>query len=86
MPSITTAPPPPQTPYAPPAPTGGGSAALRVSEEELEMMELKVKIICQEKYILALKMELKAAELQVNTNAQVTRVLSACSQGLLHAI
>ena len=36
-----------------------------ITAEEMDMAELKVRVACQEKSIMALRMELKCAELQV---------------------
>jgi len=53
-----------------PIPTSNATA-IRVTAGEMEVTEMKVKIICQEKNILALRMELKAAELQVEARLKV---------------
>lgn len=65
---------PPAPPTAPEATSNGSSAVAtpnsngmnRMTRQEVDMAELKVKIICQEKNNMALKMELKCAELQVS--------------------
>ena len=43
----------------------------RITPHELEMAELRVRVICQEKNNMALKMELKCAELQVAAKEKV---------------
>jgi hypothetical protein len=52
--------------FPPIATNPSNGVAMKVTANEMEVMELKVKVICQEKNILALKMELRAAELQVD--------------------
>jgi hypothetical protein len=49
-------------------PSAGGptNGLSKLSGHELDVAELKVKVICQEKNNTALKMELKCAELQVS--------------------
>jgi len=57
--------------YSPVATNTGNGMTMRVTANEMEVMELKVKVICQEKNILALRMELKAAELQVEAKNKI---------------
>jgi len=68
-----------------PIPTNNATA-IRVTADEMEVTEMKVKIICQEKNILALRMELKAASLQVEAKEKVdekkTRLIELLDQKL----
>jgi len=57
--------------FPPATAPSNNSTAIRVTANEMEVMELKVKVICQEKNILALKMELKSAELQVDAKNKI---------------
>jgi len=39
-----------------------------ITPEEMDLAQLKVRVVCQEKANMALRMELKCAELQVTIN------------------
>jgi hypothetical protein len=59
----------------PPAVTGGAPAngtngLLKMSHHEMDVTELRVRVACHEKNNMALKMELKCAELQVACREQ----------------
>jgi len=51
-------------PTSPPDDVIGGNGTV-ITPEEMNLAELKVRVVCQEKENMALKMELKCAELQV---------------------
>lgn len=54
----------------PPAPVNRNGNC-RISADDLEVAEMKVKIVCQEKNNMALRMELKCAELQVAAKEKI---------------
>jgi len=56
----------------PPAATNPNNGmTMKISASDMEVMQLKVKVICQEKNILALKMELKSSELQLEAKNKI---------------
>lgn len=52
-------------------PVTSSPTAIRVTANEMEVTELKVRNICQEKSILALKMNLKSAEMKLDAKERV---------------
>jgi len=67
-----------------------GENGVVITPEEMDLAQLKVQVVCQEKANMALRMELKCAELQVTETFSIIFLcfwctfLSRCQSGFLH--